>query len=309
MLMKKWIKNNWNDSVWSQVFASIILFILYSIVVTFISIVQAIYMKISFSESLNSVLNLLGKKLILPIWLLLLIFLVFVALILKSKISFGKGKPASNENRKMNSKSNVQDIEKVISNSKEIDLRQGMNSSITGNIILSKEKGVFLIWAEVSDIHNIIRDDTKFQYIVSYASNGGKDMKNPLYAKYPNAWAICRVTPSQKDHLGSWKFWCNDNSIPRTNIEFKKVLNNGKHLFTIAWSKRNDYIKFFVDRDLVGENKFEFWPTDFNHSIIIGNWVDKKNDHNFNSKVGGFYFVEKEFDKRIIDNIIEEKLL
>lgn len=298
--MKQWIKKNWKDPVWSQVFAWTITGIIYLFLVTFWSIVQSVYSNVSFLESFNNIIVFLSKKLFVPIWLLLLLFIFLIVYLFKGKLNI--------KNRKTEKKVNKVNpvIEKGIESSKIIDVKSGMNSSINGTI-LGKDNGVCSIWAEVADIHNIIQDNTKFFYIASYASFKGKDLKNPAVAKYPNAWAICRVTPSQKDHVGSWRFWCNDNSIERNVIEYSEVLNNGWHLFSVAWSKKNNYIKFIIDKEIIGENEFELWPTDFNHSIRLGNWVEKMNAHSFNSKLGGFQFIESEFDIKIIENLIAKK--
>lgn len=144
-------------------------------------------------------------------------------------------------------------------------------------------------------------------YIIGYASNGGNPLNNPNLSVYPNAWAIARIVPTENDNIGAWRFWCNNISKDSTIIDYKKALSGGWHLFTVAWSSEDNYIKFVVDTEIVAEENFINWPSDFSESVLIGTWANRAGTHYFDSKVGPFKLIESKYDKELIAEYFKNK--
>ena len=180
------------------------------------------------------------------------------------------------------------------------------NSSLTSQF-LSTESGTFSIWGYATDIHNHVHPNVRYMYIIGYATNGGKESNNDALARYPNAWAIQRVTPSNTDSKGVWRFWCNNVEKKSTLIDCGEILPGGWHLFTVAWSAIDDYIKFIIDEKIVGEDKFVNWPSDFSSSVTLGTWPTRTPDHFFDSKIGPWRFTPSGYDKNSIRDFFKGK--
>lgn len=175
------------------------------------------------------------------------------------------------------------------------------------NDFLKFDSGSFNIWVNVTDYHNKIHPERKNLYIVGYATNNGVSLKNPKLATYPNAWAIRRITATESDNYGTWQFWCNCMNLGVTHLSLKEPISGGLHLFTIAWSKSNNYIIFLIDSKVVAEGQYENWPSDFSGKMMIGTWSNSVSVHNFGSKLGPVYIINSEFDKNMINEILKEK--
>jgi Cdc6-like AAA superfamily ATPase len=182
----------------------------------------------------------------------------------------------------------------------------GTNSSITGSI-LEEPEGIFSIWGLVSDIHYVRSDTARNMYLVSYASNSGKDLKEPSVARYPNAWAIYRSKPTAQNPSGAWIFHCNGVKNESTQIATNETLSPGWHLFSVAWSSKSNYIKFLVDTQVAGQSSFSNWPSDFSHVIKLGTWPTQAPEFYFNSKIGHWQFIGKSYDEETIEALILQK--
>jgi Cdc6-like AAA superfamily ATPase len=181
-----------------------------------------------------------------------------------------------------------------------------LNSSIGSNILASPD-GIFSIWGFVTDVHNKIFGEELNMYLAGYASNQGKDLKNPSLARYPNAWGISRIVPTHKNPLGLWRFHCNNIKKDFTQLRFEDALPNGWHLFSIAWSIKGDYIKFVINDKIVDESLFRNWPADFSHSIRLGVWASGSPEFYFNSKVGPWQFVPHPYEETIINEQLNHR--
>jgi hypothetical protein len=177
-------------------------------------------------------------------------------------------------------------------------------SSLTGEL-LSSPNGMFCIWAHVTDTHNQVRSTVDYKYIVGYSSNNGQEQNNPLLARYPTAWAICRVSPVDSDHLGAWRFWCNSAEKERTEIDDKRIVGGGWHVFTVAWSLKDNYIKFLIDKSLVASARYANWPSDFSGSIRLGSW-SRAPEFYFGSQIGRCKFVPQAFDNQVLSQFVEQ---
>jgi hypothetical protein len=62
-----------------------------------------------------------------------------------------------------------------------------------------------------------------------------------------------------------------------------------------------DFIKFYIDTNLVGESAFNNWPEVFNMSMYIGTWPDKNPKSHFYSPIGPLFIGE--IDPRILKEI------
>jgi len=162
---------------------------------------------------------------------------------------------------------------------------------------LNNDMGIFNLWAYVRDEHNAIHSNNRNMYMIGYATNGGEPLNNPSYARYPNAWSISRIVPTKNNQIGIWRFWCNQTDKNKTYLDYSKPLSDGWHLFTISWSKDNDYIKFIIDCNVVAEEKFINWPTDFSGSIVLGSWANKHPIHYFSSNVGPWEYIKSGYDE------------
>ncbi|MFW5805227.1 MAG: hypothetical protein ACOCVX_01745 [Bacteroidales bacterium] len=247
-----------------------------------------------------------------PLWLLLfLCLIIIVVLIIKairiiktgqnfSKLNFQLKRLSSKKDNKTQKNLKLSSLPSFKPQKADQKLNVNLNSRFLGS-----EKGVFSIWAYVSDVHN--KKTKEFKYIISYATNKGKEFGNPELARYPNAWAICRVTPTDRYPKGIWRFFCNNVTKEQVRIEMYDTLNSGWHLFSVAWSKKGNYIKFIIDKDIVGVEDFENWPSDFSESIRIGTWPTKSPSHYFESKIGYWQFVESEFHMQVISEYWNKK--
>ncbi len=165
---------------------------------------------------------------------------------------------------------------------------------------IKNSSGILNFWAKVESHHNLIKPARRHLYIASSYSDNY--MATPDIARYPNMWAILRETPTPQDKLGKWSFICNGVEQERTSIESSKSLSNGWHLFSVEWSIQMDFIKFFIDTNLIGESNYVNWPESFNYSMHIGTWPDKNPKSHFYSKISEPIFVG-EIDSRIIKEI------
>jgi hypothetical protein len=152
--------------------------------------------------------------------------------------------------------------------------------------ILKQEMGSFSIWAMVTDDHNRMRSTTRYCYIIAHSGNNGEALGNPAMATYPNAWAIGRVLPTRDRPEGQWRFFCNAVEKPQTLITTKRLLSPGWRLFTLEWSKTDNFIRFHIDVDVVEEKPFANWPQHVTGNFTLGKWSSNVQGHVFNSEVG-----------------------
>jgi hypothetical protein len=192
--------------------------------------------------------------------------------------------------------------------SSQINLaKHPFNSSTNSNQILNNEVGTFSIWAHVSDIHNRVHTNVRYMYIVGYATNGGNQSNNRSLARYPNAWAIQRITPTPSDNRGIWRFWCNNVDSKSTILDCTDILPGGWHLFSVAWSSSDNYIKFIVDEKVIAKSDFVNWPSDFSASMILGTWPTKSADHFFDSKIGPWRFIPMSYSEKLIRDYFKKR--
>lgn len=251
---------------------------------------------VNYSSLLSSLITLLNIDFTVKTWHVLLITLVIITVIIVGS----------------KWRSRLLDIESGSSNiksmhSKQIGIaRHPFNSSLNSQF-LNSEAGTFSIWAYVTDIHNQIHPTGRFMYIIGYATNGGKESNNKALARYPNAWAIQRIAPNTNGDKGTWRFWCNNVEKKSTLLDYKEILSGGWHLFTVAWSATDNYIKFLIDEKIVGEEKFVNWPSDFSASVTLGTWPTRTPDHFFDSKIGPWKFTATGYNKSFIKDYFNKK--
>lgn len=303
--MIKWIKKNWNDSVLSKVFAWAII----GLIGLFWIGIQSLFKNISIQESFYGFIKFLTIKISIPIWtiLVILIIIFFVIKLLMKRNCMKKRLKANNF-----SNNNVTDDldsikEYQIIEGKTNILANNKSSTTLNSKFLGSESGVFSIWAYVSDIHNSIQPSLRYMYIVGYATNKGNLFNNPGLADYPNAWAIVRIAPTDSNTNGVWCFFCNNINKERTTLSYHLPLSGGWHLFSIAWSINENYIKFIIDDSVVDENEFNNWPTDFSHSLYIGTWPTRSSSHFFESQIGNYRFIEEKYSEKMISEYFKKK--
>ncbi len=160
--------------------------------------------------------------------------------------------------------------------------------------ILAEPRGTLSVWARVTDEHHKLQSRRPLnQYIVSHAANRGLNYGNSEYARYPNAWAIRRITPCMEAKAGAWSFWCNAMEPPKLEINNPAKLAAGWHLFTVEWSADKNFVRFYIDDELAGQDEFRLWPKGLTGSMVLGTWVHDYPNHRFNSEVGPCYTIPR----------------
>ncbi|MBN1969753.1 MAG: hypothetical protein JW870_10325 [Candidatus Delongbacteria bacterium] len=307
----KWIKQNWSDPVWSKVFAWVITGILGLIITAIITIINNLIKNGTLNVSYADFIKIVKTDITLPLWTYIVAILIAIGFLLMRRFRKRKEIREKKTINYRSKKSKVQSnkiIDQLIKfeSFNIFDATKKLSSTIN-NEFLKHDQGMFCIWAYIADVHNIIRDNTRYMYILGYATNNGNELGNPSLAKYPNAWALLRISPNNGNHRGQWRFWCNSIEREQTFINYDKSLNGGWHLFSVAWSKSENYIRFIIDKEIVGENDFINWPSDYSGSMFIGTWPNRNADHYFDSKVGPWKYFYSKYDETLIEIYFNKK--
>lgn len=295
MKVKEWLKNNWENTLYTGVFSFMITLVLSFIWGFFISVIK--------NEAFwNSLLSIFSQDVKMPVWLIIIIITLLFSSIFFKMRKFKEPKIMNKKCFKTDKSQNG--IEDSIKGNEIVKADQKINITLNSNFLGSKA-GIFSIWAHVSDVHN--ENSNRYMYIVGYATKKGVEQKTPGYATYPNAWAINRIRPHDKCPKGKWRFWCNNAGTEQIRIDYDEIIQSGWHLFTVAWSERSNYIKFIIDKNEIGQRDFEHWPSDFSENVRIGTWPNMAPGHFFDSRIGPWRFVKSEFDMRIIEDYFKNK--
>lgn len=210
-----------------------------------------------------------------------------------------------NESLNSSIKTDLSDKTMIHVDSKIYFARPGFDNTLSGNS-LQQDKGIVSIWAHVTDIHNLITEKKRFLYILGYATNDGKELNNPMMARYPNSWHIVRITPTKENPTGFWKFGCNSIEKKSLEISSNKLLD-GWHMFSVIWSRNDNYVIFLIDDDIIDKKELSVWPTNFTKSIFVGTWPNKASGHFFNSEVGNLKIMNSGYDKTLIKELYANK--
>lgn len=152
--------------------------------------------------------------------------------------------------------------------------------------ILEQESGTIAVWAKVSDEHNKLGPKRRYAYVIAHAGNNGENLRNPAMARYPNAWAIGRITPYNGRPTGRWRFFCNGVQKEMVEIAWDDACSAGWRLFTVEWSMPSKFIRFYIDASRVGEEPFDHWPKNVTGDFVLGTWAKDAETYRFNSEVG-----------------------
>lgn len=251
-----------------------------------------------YSSLLNSLVTLLNVDFSVKAWHVLLIggtIIILVVVRTRPRNNKVEGQiPAATENSRTLSSPNV------------AFAKYPFNASINSQFLKS-ELGIFSIWGYVADVHNQVHSKGIYMYIIGHATNGGNESNNTSLARYPNAWAIQRIAPTSTNQKGIWRFWCNSTEKKTTHLDYAEVLSGGWHLFSVAWSVENNYIKFILDDKIVAQSEFLNWPTDFSSSIRLGRWASNDQKHFFHSKIGPWRFLSSKYSEDIILDYLKKR--
>ena len=174
--------------------------------------------------------------------------------------------------------------------------------------VLDKPNGAVAVWAKVTDYHSTVTPKAqRHKYILAHATHEGKLSGNSTMAKYPNAWAIVRRMPITTDDSGQWSFWANGMGKEELHIDTSELLAPGWHLFTVEWSRQEDFIRFYIDRDSIGQRSFMLWPQGFSESITVGTWQDDWPHFQFKSNVGPCYACKRPMTAAELNNLMESR--
>ncbi|HOH56072.1 MAG TPA: DUF4062 domain-containing protein [bacterium] len=198
--------------------------------------------------------------------------------------------------------SDVTDIYEDTKEIFDITKQNGNEQQIRSNF-LKQPEGTFSIWALINENHT--NDEKGWFYIVSHATNGGlkkqsnEEQKNEAYQ---NVWSIRRGCPNNQVF---WEFWWNDG-IHDSSARTTKNLTHGWHLFSVLWSKEKNFIKFFIDNEIIDTKDFKFWPKEFSDYIFVGTWPNKAKGHYFNSKIGKWTIFKKAISREKLEKHFNE---
>ena len=298
-----WIKENWRDPVWSKVISFIIISIITGIGTGIWSLIK----NIPWLQTFEIIIKALFYKLLIPIYLII-IFVVFLGyfIVRASKNKKNKSESKSKLINKEQKTPKSRHLQSFDINTKTFKANGGI-VPFPSTSFLTFDKGVFNIWAEVDNVHSQIYPHKRFMYIIGYSKGKGNPGNNPSLARYPSAWAISRITPTQNDHFGKWRFWCNNISNELTQIDFDGTLSGGWHAFSISWSKQKNYIKFIIDGKIVGQSEFKNWPTSIDKELSLGTWPTKQGVHNYEARIGPANFFETENYENCISEFLKQK--
>lgn len=180
--------------------------------------------------------------------------------------------------------------------------------------ILEAEKGFISIWVYASSpVKN------QHQWIISHSLNNGEESdKYESRYFYPSGWGINIYPPSPYSgnsvtcKLTSYKKeipeGVDEKSYIGSGVEAIKPIVNKWHLFTIAWYKKKNYIKFFIDTDEINTNPEQFsfennWPDELSGRINFGCWENQKNTrHHLKGKIGPYIMVTEELTKDMLES-------
>ena len=137
------------------------------------------------------------------------------------------------------------------------------------------------MWVHVDNTAILRAGVRSWRYALAHATDG----KRAAYGNYPNTWAICSVYKGNPATGPIWRFYCNGESEGQTTIPIKHSIGDGWHLFTLAWSRRENVIEFSVDGTHTESRKFENWPLNYASEIQVGNWIEGAG-HAYPGKVG-----------------------
>lgn len=182
-------------------------------------------------------------------------------------------------------------------------LRSQINTTITP--YMKNPSGILCIWGKVSQHHNGLNLSNRNLFILGTSSDPSTYIYRPKLAKFPNMWGIYRKMPSDENPNGSWCFSYNGEDDPRNTIMTKKILSSTWHLFSVEWSKQMNFIRFYIDLELIGEKEFKNWPEKYN-SLHLGTWPNKNPESQFYSLLSNPLFIGQ-IDERILPEVFSHK--
>jgi len=148
-------------------------------------------------------------------------------------------------------------------------------------------------------MHNKHCEPPKNLYLLGHDTNNGDAEKKGGNIYYPNTWAIIVTPPHNGSTVPNWNFCVNNGRDDNIRIEHRHKISIGWHLFTVSWSSNRDYLRFYIDKNLIAEKTFvNNWPSETGKNIYIGTWPNRDPSHYFNSEIGPYRATKGELDDR-----------
>lgn len=297
MMWKARFQKAWNDPVGSKVISFLIITLL-SAIGYGLKQLGSILLEVNWGSFLTPLVNAIASVLSysIPLWYLIFAFIAWLCLnrILR-RVDFRAKRRVSLR------------VKKTPTSRNSAQVQTFDQDSPVSTKILEEACGFIAVWARVTDDHNRIKDKGSNIYLLSTAGNDGASLGNHAMATYPNAWAIGRVAPVGKAPQGQWRFLCNGVNKEQTLITSVAPLSPGWRLFTVVWSKNEDFIRFYIDRDQIGQKPFANWPQHVSGNFTVGNWPNNSEHHQFNSDVGPMIISHSPLKQGQLDEILASK--
>lgn len=292
MKFKERLRKVWRDPVGSAVIAATIFALISYLALLLWSYLRTLSLKNALTATANSVGSIVTYRL--PFWTVGVIVILWMLL---QKLFFhgrAKAKKSLSASKEVSNApvSHAYSTKPVIPSAVASDWASYGGPEVPSDI-LAVSHGALAVWARVSEEHNRISNERGYRYIIGHAGNRGLNFGNPAFATYPHAWAIRRTLPIRQDPRGLWSFWCNGAEPPRLEISSSSIVHEGWHLFTVEWSRDENFVRFYIDTDAVGQNEYQHWPQALTGNMVLGTWVNDRPNFKFNSEVGPCYTIAR----------------
>jgi len=173
---------------------------------------------------------------------------------------------------------------------KDIQADKG-NAIVVDAGFLKSNEGTINIWVKITDEMNQGNTD---QDIFSHCSNNGKKAEveianeeegTKFENKYINLFALRKNGKNPKNPNGFWKFVCTDAMGNTNRTTSKNILDPGWHMFSVTWSRNQDAIKVYIDKEFIQSIRFKFWPEKIERHLYIGTWPNRAKKYYINTEI------------------------
>lgn len=154
--------------------------------------------------------------------------------------------------------------------------------------VLGCAKGSITVWVRVTQ-EMFERKAKSFTYVLAHASNGG----NPIAPgpKYGNGWALGLVTGNTR----TWRlFLSKGTGESAKDMEDRRPLAPGWHLFAVTWSRTEKVVKLYVDGKRMATGNTDMWPESVQDNIFVGTWPNLDPSHFLDSRIAALKLFEEE---------------
>lgn len=165
--------------------------------------------------------------------------------------------------------------------------------------VLGSPKGSITVWVQVTQ-EMFDRKTSSYTYVLSHASNRGNSIAPG--PKYGNGWALGLVTGNSR----TWRlFLSNATGKSTKDLEDRRPLTPGWHLFAVTWSRTDKVVKLFVDGKRMATGSTENWPEEVQDNIYIGTWPNLDPSHFLDSRIAALKLFDEELSSENVQHEYE----